>query len=86
MTGRDLRLASRSHPAAGRPVDDDQAPSLGCNIKWKPGTSPATSDKGHSPFSYKLQGRTGTILFFRQSSPGYRFDRKKRMVPEKTRN
>ena len=34
VTGRDLRLAIEA-TLAGRPVDDDQAPSLGCNIKWK---------------------------------------------------
>jgi peroxiredoxin len=31
VTGRDLRLAIEA-TLAGRPVDDDQAPSLGCNI------------------------------------------------------
>jgi hypothetical protein len=25
---------------AGRPVPEDQRPSLGCNIKWKPGHEP----------------------------------------------
>jgi hypothetical protein len=25
---------------AGKPVDADQRPSLGCNIKWKPGNEP----------------------------------------------
>jgi hypothetical protein len=34
VTGRDLRLAIEA-TLAGRPVDDDQAPSLGCNIKWR---------------------------------------------------
>jgi peroxiredoxin len=39
VTGRDLRLAIEA-TLAGRPVDDDQAPSIGCNIKWKPGNEP----------------------------------------------
>ena len=34
VTGRDLRLAIEA-TLAGRPVDDDQAPSIGCNIKWR---------------------------------------------------
>jgi hypothetical protein len=25
---------------AGRPVPADQKPSIGCNIKWKPGNEP----------------------------------------------
>jgi hypothetical protein len=25
---------------AGQPVAEDQAPSIGCNIKWKPGNEP----------------------------------------------
>jgi peroxiredoxin len=39
VTGRDLRLAIEA-TLAGHPVDDDQAPSIGCNIKWKPGNEP----------------------------------------------
>jgi peroxiredoxin len=38
--GRDLRAALDAL-LAGRPIDPNQKPSLGCNIKWKPGTSPA---------------------------------------------
>jgi hypothetical protein len=26
---------------AGRPVDPQQRPSIGCNIKWKKGNEPA---------------------------------------------
>jgi hypothetical protein len=26
---------------ADRPVNPDQKPSIGCNIKWKPGNEPA---------------------------------------------
>jgi peroxiredoxin len=39
VTGRDLRAALDA-VLAGRPVDPEQKPSLGCNIKWKPGTGP----------------------------------------------
>ena len=35
--GRDLRGAIEAL-LSGRPVDSDQKPSVGCNIKWKPGT------------------------------------------------
>ena len=31
---------------AGRPVASDQRPSLGCNIKWKPGNQPDWWDQG----------------------------------------
>jgi peroxiredoxin len=34
VTGRDLRAALEA-VLAGRPVTDDQRPSIGCNIKWK---------------------------------------------------
>jgi peroxiredoxin len=39
VTGADLRLAVDA-VLAGKPVDADQRPSLGCNIKWKPGNEP----------------------------------------------
>ena len=39
VTGRDLRAALDAL-LAGRPVSEDQRPSLGCNIKWKPGNEP----------------------------------------------
>ena len=39
VTGRDLRAALDA-VLAGRPVSRDQKPSLGCNIKWKPGNEP----------------------------------------------
>jgi peroxiredoxin len=38
-TGDDLRAALDA-VLAGRPVPADQVPSLGCNIKWKPGNEP----------------------------------------------
>lgn len=38
--GRDLRAAIDA-VLAGRPVPADQKPSIGCNIKWKPGNEPA---------------------------------------------
>lgn len=39
VTGKDLRAALDA-VLAGRPVAEDQAPSIGCNIKWKPGNEP----------------------------------------------
>jgi len=39
VTGEDLRVATDAL-LDGREVPDDQAPSLGCNIKWKPGSEP----------------------------------------------
>lgn len=40
VTGADLRAACDAL-IAGRPVGAAQKPSLGCNIKWKPGLEPA---------------------------------------------
>jgi len=40
VTGRDLRAAVEA-VLEGKPVSADQRPSLGCNIKWKPGQEPA---------------------------------------------
>lgn len=40
VTGADLRAAIDA-VLAGRPVATEQRPSLGCNIKWKPGNEPA---------------------------------------------
>ncbi len=39
VTGEDLRGAVDAL-LAGRPVSSDQRPSIGCNIKWKPGQAP----------------------------------------------
>ena len=39
VTGKDLRAALEA-VLAGRPVDGEQYPSMGCNIKWKPGNEP----------------------------------------------
>ena len=39
VTGQDLRAALDA-VLAGRPVSTQQKPSLGCNIKWKPGNEP----------------------------------------------
>ncbi len=39
VTGRDLRAAIDA-TLAGRAAHSDQKPSLGCNIKWKPGNEP----------------------------------------------
>lgn len=40
VTGKDLRAALDA-ALAGRPVPSQQRPSLGCNIKWKPGNEPS---------------------------------------------
>jgi peroxiredoxin len=39
VTGRDLRAAADA-ALAGRAVPGEQTPSIGCNIKWKPGREP----------------------------------------------
>lgn len=39
VTGSDLRAAADTL-LAGEPVTVDQKPSIGCNIKWKPGHEP----------------------------------------------
>lgn len=39
VTGQALRTAL-DHVLAGEPVPEPQVPSLGCNIKWKPGNEP----------------------------------------------
>ena len=38
-TGTELTAAVQAL-LAGEPIDDDQHPSVGCNIKWKPGNAP----------------------------------------------
>jgi peroxiredoxin len=40
LTGRDLRAALDA-VLSGEPVPENQKPSVGCNIKWKPGNEPA---------------------------------------------
>lgn len=40
VTGRDLRTAIDA-VLAGKPVDANQKPSIGCSIKWKPGNAPS---------------------------------------------
>jgi peroxiredoxin len=39
VTGEDLKAAADAL-LEGRPVPEDQTPSIGCNIKWKPGNEP----------------------------------------------
>ena len=39
VTGKDLRAAI-DLVLAGKPVPPEQKPSIGCNIKWKPGNEP----------------------------------------------
>ncbi|MEH2368171.1 thioredoxin family protein [Nostoc sp.] len=40
VTGADLRAAIEA-VLAGKPVPSEQKPSVGCNIKWKPGNQPS---------------------------------------------
>ncbi len=40
VTGKDVRAALDA-VLAGTPVEQRQIPSIGCNIKWKPGNEPA---------------------------------------------
>ncbi|MCC5630514.1 thioredoxin family protein [Nostoc sphaeroides] len=40
VTGADLRAAIEA-VLADKPVTSDQKPSVGCNIKWKPGNQPS---------------------------------------------
>ena len=40
VTGRDLRSAIQA-VIAGKPVDSNQRPSIGCSIKWKQGYAPS---------------------------------------------
>jgi peroxiredoxin len=40
LCGRDLRTALDA-VLVGLPIDERQMPSIGCNIKWKPGNEPA---------------------------------------------
>lgn len=40
VTGADLRAALDA-VLSGQPVSEDQRPSIGCNIKWKPGREPS---------------------------------------------
>jgi len=39
VTGKDLRAALDA-VLSGKPVPSNQTPSIGCNIKWKPGNEP----------------------------------------------
>lgn len=39
VTGEDLRAAADAL-LEGTPMPDDQKPSMGCNIKWRPGNEP----------------------------------------------
>ena len=40
VTGADLRAAIEA-TLSGRKVNQQQIPSIGCNIKWRPGNAPA---------------------------------------------
>ena len=40
VTGKDLRAAI-DNILADKEITDDQKPSIGCNIKWKPGNEPS---------------------------------------------
>lgn len=39
VNGKDIRAALDA-VLTGAPVDENQVPSIGCNIKWKPGKEP----------------------------------------------
>ncbi|NEP24481.1 thioredoxin family protein [Moorena sp. SIO3I6] len=43
VTGKDLRAAIDA-VLGSQPVNSEQKPSIGCNIKWKPGNEPAYCD------------------------------------------
>jgi peroxiredoxin len=55
VTGHDLRLALDA-VLAGEPVTSAQKPSLGCNIKWKPGQEPSYARSSNSS-ELRNQGR-----------------------------
>jgi hypothetical protein len=40
VTGKDLRAALDAL-LGGRVISPEQVPSVGCNIKWKPGNEPS---------------------------------------------
>ena len=40
ITGKDLRAACDA-VLAGKPVSEEQRPSIGCNIKWRAGSAPS---------------------------------------------
>ena len=46
VTGEDLRAAIDAM-LANQPVNPDQKPSIGCNIKWKPGNEPSSYGSIH---------------------------------------
>jgi hypothetical protein len=43
VTGKDLRAALDA-VMSGQQVSEEQRPSIGCNIKWKPGNEPSYFD------------------------------------------
>ena len=40
VSGKDMRAAVDAL-LAGKPIAEEQKPSVGCNIKWRPGNEPA---------------------------------------------
>ena len=40
VTGAELRAGALDHVLQGMPITADQKPSIGCNIKWRPGSEP----------------------------------------------
>jgi hypothetical protein len=54
LTGDDLDRAVEA-VLAGQPVPDDQVPSVGCNIKWKPGNQPRVKAR----LTHRLASRVG---------------------------
>src|SRR5258708_13672097 len=54
LNGADLRAALDA-VLSGKPVTADQKPSIGCNIKWKPGDRKSTRlNSSHQIISYAV--------------------------------
>jgi peroxiredoxin len=56
VTGADLRAAIEA-VLTGRAVNPDQKPSIGCNIKWRPGNEPAYYAAAANPLPLAGQAR-----------------------------
>lgn len=56
VTGADLRAAIEA-VLAGRAVNPDQKPSIGCNIKWRAGNEPAYYAAAANPLPLAVEAR-----------------------------
>ena len=54
VNGTDLRAAIEK-ALAGEPVEGEQLPSMGCNIKWKAGNAPSVGMRGRRSTSPRIQ-------------------------------